>query len=241
MKLTRRQQTFLSSFLDIYHGACEPVHYTQVAQELGVSRITAYDMLRLLEQRGLVESQFVLRGKGQGAGRSSIVFRPTSRASALVAEVTGGICDQAQWDHVKLSLLDRLRSAEGADYRGLLEDILARLPERRSPMLYAAETITAIVLSLHGLREQALAAGLFDRLRTLGFAGRVGLSALAGLTLGLSAVEGINRRLIGLLLADMARYQEIIAQLSAENLQQLSLFASDVVRIIDGETDYQGV
>ena len=233
MKLTGRQRTFLSAFLDLYREAQEPLHYTAVAQRLGVSKITAYDMLRLLEERGLVQSEYVLRGKGQGAGRSSIVFRPTPQVDALFAELVGETADQGEWKAVKTRILETLQAGRGTDYHDLLEEILARLPQHQSPMLYAAEMITAIILSLHQLREDASAAGLLDKLRGLGLPGEAGLGALAGLALGLSFVERINRRLIGLLLSYTSRYQEIISRLGAENLQRLSNFTGEVIKIVE--------
>jgi len=233
MKLTGRQRAFLSTFLDLYREAREPLHYTTIAQRLGVSKITAYDMLRLLEERGLVQSEYVLRGKGQGAGRSSILFRPTPQADVLFAQLAGRAVGKDEWEAVKTRILETLRAGKSTDYEGLLEEILARLPQRESPMLYAAEMITAVILSMHQLREDASAAGLFDRLRALGLPGEIGLRALAGLTLGLSFAERINRRLIGLLLSHTARYQEIISRLSAENLQRLSSFAGEVMKVME--------
>ncbi len=233
MKLTGRQRAFLSTFLDLYREAQEPLHYTTVAQQLEVSKITAYDMLRLLEERGLVQSEYVLRGKGQGAGRSSIVFRPTPQADALFAELAGEDANRGEWEMVKMRTLEALRAGKGTDYQGLLEEILARLPQRQSSMLYAAEMITAVILSLNQLREDASAAGMFDQLRALGLPGEAGLSALAGLTLGFSFVERMNRRLISLLLSYTSRYQEILSRLSTENLQRLSNFAGEVMKIVE--------
>ena len=233
MKLTGRQRAFLSAFLDLYREVQEPLHYSDVAQRLGVSKITAYDMLRLLEERGLVRSEYVLRGKGQGAGRSIIVFRPTSQADTLLAELAGEDWNGAEWSEVKMRTLETLRAGKGTNYQGLLEEILARLPQRESPMLYAAEMITAVILSLHQLREDASAAGLLDQLRALGLPGEAGLSALAGLTLGLSFVERINRRLISLLLSYTGRYQEILSRLSAENKRRLSNFVGEVMKVVE--------
>jgi len=233
MKLTGRQRSFLSTFLDLYREAQEPLHYTTVAQRLGVSKITSYDMLRLLEERGLVQSEYVLRGKGQGAGRSSIVFHPTPQADALLAKLAGEAVGQGEWEAVKTRILETLRAGKGTGHEYLLEEILARLPQRESSMLYAAEMITAVILSLHQLREDASAAGLFDKLRLLGLPGEAGLSALAGLTLGLSFVERINRRLTSLLLSYTSRYQEILSRLSTENKQRLSNFAGEVMKIVE--------
>jgi len=109
MKLTGRQRAFLSQFLDLYRESREPLHYTDVAQRLGVSKITAYDMLRLLEERGLVQSEYVLRGKGQGAGRSSIVFHPTPQADALFTELAGEAEGRGEWEAVKTRILGALQ------------------------------------------------------------------------------------------------------------------------------------
>ena len=47
-KLTHRQQQFLGQFLDIYREMEHSVHYVVVAKRLGLSHVTAYEMLRLL-------------------------------------------------------------------------------------------------------------------------------------------------------------------------------------------------
>jgi predicted transcriptional regulator len=233
MKLTGRQKAFLRAFFDLHQETQEPLHYAAVAKRLGVSKITAYDMLRLLAERGLVESEYVLRGKGQGAGRSSIVFRPTPRASALFAELVSKDVNLREWEALKTRILETLRIRKGTDYQDVLEEILARLPQRQSPMLYATEMITAVILSLQQLRKDVSASGLFDRLRALGLPGESGLSALAGLVMGLSFVERVNQRLVDLLLSCVGRYQEIISRLSTENLRQLSNFAGEVMNIVE--------
>jgi len=228
MKLTGRQRAFLSSFLDLYREAHESLHYTDVARRLGVSKMTAYDMLRVLDERGLVES-----GEGQGAGRSSIVFRPTPQCDALFAELAGETLGQGEWEAVKTRILETLRGWKGTGYEGLIEEILARLPHRQSSMVYAAEMITAVILSLRELREDVSATWLFDKLRVLGLPDEVGLGALPGLTLGLSFVERINRRLISLLLSYTGRYQEILSRLSVENKRRLSNFVGEVITVVE--------
>src|SRR5574341_275642 len=107
MELTGRQREFLGKFLDLYHAAQEPLHYSQVAKALGVSSITAYDMLKLLEQRRLVRADYHLPNREQGPGRSSIVFAPTSKAHALFARLAGDDWDEAEWSQVKNRILER--------------------------------------------------------------------------------------------------------------------------------------
>ena len=166
MKLTGRQRVFLSTFLDLYREAQEPLHYSAVARRLGVSKMTAYDMLRLLDERGLVQSEYVLRGEGQGAGRSSIVFRPTPQANSLFVELAGEVEESGEWEATKTRILEVLEAGKG--YQDLLEEILSRLPQRQSSMLYATEMITAVILSLHQLPNQVSGfSGLHLRFRDL--------------------------------------------------------------------------
>ena len=231
MRLTGRQRDFLKKFLDLYREAEHPLHYTELADKVGVSKVTAYDMLRLLEERGLVTSEYVLP-EGGGPGRSSIVFSPTEKAATVMAQLAGESWDTAEWDEVKARILAALRENKDTGYEDLLEEILLRIPERKSPMLYAAEMITAVLLSLHQLREEAKASGLLENLRALGWPRELGLSALAGLTLGLTLVEKANRRITTLLLSYAQKYQDHLARLSAENKKKLSDFAQEVMRIV---------
>jgi DNA-binding PadR family transcriptional regulator len=224
MKLTGRQKDFLDKFLDLYREADSPLHYAVLAESLGVSKPTAYDMLRVLEERGLVASEYVLP-EGGGPGRSSIVFRPTEEAA-------GERWDREEWEQTRGSILQSLREGKGPDYQNLLEEILSRIPEHKSPMLYVTEMTTAAILNLNQLREEAEARGLFKNLRSLGFPNELGLNALAGLNLGLTMVEKANRRVTTLLVSHTQKYQDHLARLSAENKKRLSDFAQEVMKIV---------
>lgn len=229
MKLTGRQKIFLGQFLDLYRQDREPIHYTTMAEELGVGKITAYDMLRLLEEKGLVSSEYVLPEGGRERGRSTVLFRPTQKATEVIAELAGDKWDREEWTAVKERILAALHAGKGTDYEGLLDEILLRIPQRKTSMLYAAETITAVILNLYQVREEAEAAGLFGYVRRMGRPGELGLSALAGLTMGLSLVERANRRFTSQLLSYARRYQDSLSTLSGESRRALADFAREVM------------
>jgi len=231
MKLTGRQRDFLDKFFDLYREANRPLHYAVLAESLGVSKPTAYDMLRVLEERELVASEYVLP-EGGGPGRSSVVFRPTEKAARVMAQAAGERWDKEEWEQARGSILQSLREGKGPDYQNLLDEILSRIPERKSPMLYATEMITAAILNLNQLKEEAEARGLFKNLRSLGFPDELGLNVLAGLNLGLTMVEKANRRVTTLLLSYTQKYQDHLARLSAENKKRLSDFAQEVMKIV---------
>jgi DNA-binding PadR family transcriptional regulator len=230
MKLTGRQKAFLNDFLDLYREKEDPLHYTAVAERLGIGRITAYDMLRLLEEKGLVTSEYIM--PESGPGRSTIVFRPTERGEALMRRLVGERWDQEEWEAVKVRIVQALQARPCEDYQSLLEDILARLPERKTPLIYTAEMVTAVILSLYQLNETVPTSQLWQQLRDLGLPEEVGLGAVGGVAMGLSLVEQTNRRLTLKLMSYTRQYQDYLADLSAESRRRLSEFTAEVMRIV---------
>jgi len=233
MKLTRRQQMVLRNFLDLYHENGEALHYTAVAEQLAVNPITAYDMLRLLEDRGLLVSDYVPPSQGEGSGRARVVFRPTPAAQALLDDLAGETWQQEEWDIVRERILNALRAGKGSDYQDLLDDLMVRITQQRSPLLYTAEMLTAIILEVHQLAEEAADSSLYEKLRNLGLPDEIGLSALGGLAVGLSFVERANRRVTGFFLANNGRYQEMVGRLGSSNKKSLSDFADEVLEIVE--------
>ncbi len=229
MKLTRRQLDFLSKFLDLYQEAQKPLHYTYIAERLGVKPLTAYDMLRLLEERGLVRSQFVVK---EGRGRSSVVFYPSTKAKTLMAELAGEAWESGEWETVKARILKALEEGRGSDYEDLLEELLLRLSEPSTPMIYTARMITAVLLTLHQLKE-GKRKEILNHLQAAGFPEEIGLYALSGLTMGLTLAERVNRRVMTRLLSAVVRYQKCLRSLSSEHKRRLSEFTRDVMRLIE--------
>ena len=80
MKLTRRQEEFIKKMIEMGQELDGPFHYTLVADQLGVSPFTAYDMLRLLEEKGFVTSEYKLATDKSGPGRATRLFYPTEKA-----------------------------------------------------------------------------------------------------------------------------------------------------------------
>lgn len=234
MKLTGRQQAFLSEFLDIYWELGQnPLRYAQVAERLGVSEITAYDMLRVLEKRGLVTSEYVVPGKGGGPGRSTIVFSPTPEAHALLDELSDGLDDIENWEARKTHILQKLATRQVGDYEDLLDEVLARLPNSDNPLLFVTEMITAVLLALQLTQKNLATSRVAEWLQAAGFPGELGLSALAGLAVALSVTEQTNRRLATILLAQTKRYPGMLARLTGGGREHLHQFVREALKTIN--------
>lgn len=230
-KLTRRQKEFLDKFLDLYAAGEGPLHYTVVAEHLGVGNVSAYEMLRLLEARGLVRAEYQVLAERQGPGRTPVVFAPTALATQELARLSGEEMPLQEWEAAKAHILEQIEAGRVEGYETLLEELLARMPGQRSPLIYGAEMITTIILGLKSL-QGADARRLEKQLRGIGQPGQLGLSALAGLSVGLSMVERINRRLSSFLLAQSGRFHSILSQLSDDGSRRLIEFTQDIMRIV---------
>jgi len=229
MELTFRQKTFLSKLLDLYHEMREPVHYSLVAERLGLSGSTAYDMLRLLEQKGMVGSEYATPKPTSGPGRSSILFFPTAEAVDLFSRLAGESQEQEEWEEVKAHILLSLRQGKASDYQGLLRELLVKIPEAHSPLARCAEVITALLLSLRETRHT------FGRRSPVSMlletrVSKLGMSILAGLVLGLSLADRKVQWLLGDFHKYTEKYEASLQELSPESLIALHRFVQDVLR-----------
>ena len=231
MELTFRQKVFLSKVLDLYRETREPLHYSTIAQQLGLSNSTAYDMLRLLEGKGMVSSEYLMPKVTSGPGRPSILFFPTAKAIDLFSRLVGESSEQEEWEEVKARILLSLHQGKASDYQGLLRELLISIPEAQSPLVHCAEVITALLLSL---REAKYKFGERSPVSMLLAApvSKLGMSILVGLALGLCLADQKVQRLLRDFQTYTQKYQASLEELSPWSLGVLQRFARDVWGIL---------
>ena len=233
-RLTRRQQEFLRTLIELHTQRHEAIHYSMVAEQLDVGRVTAYEMLRLLEKRGLVIREFQRPEEERGPGRSPVSFRPTEAAETALADHSPSARISEEWLKVKSQIIEKLKRDDGHSYDDLLKELLDRLPRRRSPDVFLTEMVTALVLSLHSLRGFAEVRRLRNMLGRIGLPGELDLAAIPGLSAGLSLVEHFNEQVSGALLNQVSKYQVFLSELTSEKRRLLAEFTREVVKIVGG-------
>lgn len=157
MKLTRRQADLFRDFLDLYRELQGPIHYSVLAKRVGVSRITAYDMLRVLEEKGYVASEYRRAAGKSGPGRAEIIYWPTEQAQRRVAEISGLAAGNSELLAEKV--MEYLQDVELLDPAGyeLAVEMLARIPpDGPSAVQYCVEVMTVLVLGLRRGAGRAL-------------------------------------------------------------------------------------
>lgn len=240
-KLTARQRAFLDKLMELYHEHQGPVHYTDVAQGLGVNRFSAYDMLKVLEEKGFAESSYALRSaesgmaEHAGPGRSMVVFAPTP----LAAADSGPGFDESRlgedWQRVRERVLERLRHARETSARDTLSDLLARLPDANAPLTFCTEMIGAFLLNMKRVRTRAGNLNPFRVLTTLQTSDAADLETLAGLSVGvaLSDEDETSRTMTQRLLRHVRHYQTSLSRLSEESRAALVHFLEEALEALD--------
>lgn len=221
--LTPRQQEFLDQVISLYREAGDPVHYSDVAEQLRVGKSTAYEMLRVLESKGYLRAEYVL-AEGSGPGRSTVVFVPHPFHA------------DAEWERVRSRILEALGQGE-TDEQELLQDILNRLPGSMSPLAYCAQVLTASLLSVQGeLRSRLWEHELVQSLLASNLPDTPSLNLLPGFALGVSFRERANRELRSRLVEYTQEYQRRLDHLDAQG----RILLQDFFRSLVAETQTSG-
>lgn len=232
MNLTKRQRAFLDRMLDLYREHLEPVHYTSIAEKLGVSRTTAYDMMRLLERKGYLTSDYVVSEEG-GPGRSTVVFSPTFKAHTVFKRLAGPLGDGESWARIKSRILAKLNQGEIGE-KELLEDFLGRIPDTDSALSVCAETLAAMLVNIrrqldNRVNEQAL---LQILLNNEDIRESSSLSLLPGISLG---VGFTSRDEWQQLMSRSQEYLDNLQRLDREARSNLMSFLKEMVAVFQAE------
>jgi hypothetical protein len=226
MKLTPRQQTFLDNLFELYREFKGPVHYSVVAHKLGVNKFSAYDMLKVLEKKGVAASDYILNDDQAGPGRSQVVFYPTHKAAEFLTQLREEMRYNADWQRFKENILGRLRETRQANSTEAVQEALSNLPDPKAPLNYCAAMISVLLLNMERLRDD----NLTPLLEALSTRGQIGLATLAGLSLGSSLTGNTNdKSLSEKLLTHTQRFQSQLAELSDESVNKLSAFLNDAM------------
>ena len=214
MKLTHRQEIFIIRLLDLCREFKGPIHYSTLAERVGVSPFTAYDMLRLLEEKGFVTSEYRIEAGKSTVGRSEIVFLPTQLAYNRFAELANG-ADLRNWEEVKSQIMKRIFAGDIRDH-DIAIDLITRVPpDAPDSLRYCFEVITLLVLRLGKNTGRKV---LVERMpQILGWKesfSKSGLIILGGFILGLLAMD--NSLLLDRdqpILEYVQRYQSLISKM----------------------------
>jgi hypothetical protein len=161
-----------------------------------------------------------------------VLFFPTQAAVQLMRVTAGNPVEIKDWMVAKEQILDQLRAGKAGNYEDLLANLLSRIPELRSPLIFITELITALVLMLTSIQDAPEICAMLDRLKQIGLPRKISLSVMSGIAMLLSVIERVNRHYSTILLAQFNRYEDALLQLNEESRRLLEEFTREVVQII---------
>jgi hypothetical protein len=234
-KLTARQRTFLRELLKLYREHRKPVHYTAIAERVGVNRFSAYDMLKVLEKKGVASSTYTRPSGHSGPGRSMVVFAPTEVGAALSVPGLESLPTGEDWFTTRERILRRLRDAQQANPRAAMADLLGRLPDPSAPLAFCTEMVAVLLLNMRRARARAGGLSPFRVMAALRGSGEGALETLAGLSIGatLTADDDSSSSLTTRLVHHVRGYQRSLPRLSDEGRQALVQFLEEALEALD--------
>lgn len=240
MKLTRRQEEFVANLIDLSEEFEGPIHYSILAERLGVSPFTAYDMLCLLEEKGLVTSEFQLAADKNGPGRTERLFYPqqsvAKRKELLAEEFEGRTLGKEE--RIKFALA-KIESGTLSNTE-LTEEVLARVPDiEQGELSYCVEIMTIIALRLRSTSGRKLLLEYSTKILPVSRTMPADLTLLGGFALGILAQEcREDDEWFQKLFVHIQQYLNIVLQLNPQECDQLARALSGVFqRLTAGNHD----
>ena len=155
MKITTRQKEFLKVLINLYKQKASPVHYSEVAQKLGVSKWTAYDMLKLLRRKGFLEVEYLIpesdNYKWGKLGRSTITFFPTKKGYAISNLPRRKLPTKiAELNKLKNDIIQKFEEIKG---KFNLKDLFKEAMQAKSPLIFCACVLLILILLIKKITE----------------------------------------------------------------------------------------
>lgn len=235
--LTYRQKAFLDKLLDLYREIQTPVHYNVIARKLGLCSSTVYDMLRVLEKKGMVNSHYKLPKEDTGPGRASILFVPADRAMEKFPPEKAAAGDQDEWDRVKTGIMTTLQQGAKSGYEKVYKSPLQKAGSVESPLESCARIVTGLLISLKQSRyEFSDNSSVFAMLKSS--ASRLNMSSVAGLITGLAIKDRKASKQPANYREHLNKFTTYLQEMSDENVRLLHQFTIDVWHVLGNDAAY---
>lgn len=221
MRLTNRQRQFLQGLWELYGERHQPVPYALVGARLETSSFTAYDMLKVLEAKGVVVSVYGTPKARTGPGRAPVLFMPLVEASG----------PDEDWGQLRHRLLQRVRSLLPGQRHTALLELVRELERTTSPLAYCAQVVTALMLLVKGGsrgRGRELEAGTF----LAGAEPRLEVGAFTAFMAGLALSRSRAGQVLPRFKDHVGRYESFLRSLGPEQVEALRSYIQEAVAVL---------
>ncbi|MCS5696516.1 MULTISPECIES: hypothetical protein [Desulfofundulus] len=226
MNLTRRRKEFLHKIINLFHQTGLPVHYVTVAQALGVSKWTAYDILKELEKGEFLNREYTLDRNEKAPGRSMVVFRPTEKALKLLSPQEAKAVPPDDWSAARSRLLSLVADMKNLNPQKIKEELLEEMASIELPVVFSAYTIALLITHIHEINAGGMAA--MKHILEMAPRPELVLSLFAGLAIG-TMLRGMKDAVNNKILTCIRRFEEHISRCDHNECRILASFLSEAL------------
>lgn len=228
MTITRRRKEFLAGAVKIFHSTGQPVHYATLAQLLGVSKWTAYDVLRELEKEGLFTAEYSVNREERYPGRSLVLFRPTPLAMHFLETNHAGTDLPAEdWLAVKKRLLSVFDNITSTGPKKIIDELLEEMGTIEKPITHSAYTITILTTYLYSLGNRGI--HLLEHFVKNTPKPELSLSIFAGTALGV-ALKSMKKAMANKLASKISTFQRHLSEFNRSERKLLASFLGEALQ-----------
>ncbi|WP_339324891.1 MarR family transcriptional regulator [Paenibacillus sp. FSL W8-0194] len=146
MPMSKRRFQFLNQLVELYQKTRLPIHYETLAKAVGVSKWTAYDMLKEIEKSGYVMRSYEVNPNE--TGRSQVMFTPTDKATDLFKQKCSNAQENENWEESAQSIRKLIHDLKHANVQNLLQKMLDDMPNRRSNLEFCGYILGILIVYL---------------------------------------------------------------------------------------------
>lgn len=222
MELPRRRKECLEKVVALYRKSGLPVHYASIAKLLGITKWSAYEMLRKLEKEGFLASEYAVNSEERFPGRSMVFFRPTAQALKLIETEENNPYSGITWEQVRSRLLHLCTLGNP---KAITEELISNLgngSDVEHPFFTSAYVLSLLVVYLRNLSHKSIAF-LEELLHQTAEADK-GLSMFAGAVIGSVLKTAAQFPLATQLAQYVGQLQAALGRIGAEDAERLRQF-----------------
>jgi len=217
MSITKRRLDFLKTLINLSKESGLPVHYTDVADNMKISKWTAYDILKELEKEGYVETKYLLNTE-KTQGRSMLMFLPTERAYEVLK-----VSNNEDWDKLRSNLLTKIKM----DDSNFMEEVLNEMFNTTTPIEFCAYALTAFFLKLKMLGEGTISNIESNLLLCVN--PNYSLILFTGAILGILIYTKVKNDIDFVLSENMEKFYKYLNELNNHEMYKLYNFLKEII------------
>lgn len=210
MKLTNRRKQFLEQVVQMYSETHEPIHYSDIAESIGVSKWTAYDILNELEKHQFLERTYTVNPNE--TGRSMVVYVPTSKSQKMFEQRRQHISSEEEWKRIRSDILRFVNETSVSE--NPLDHLFGNiLPKVELKVELSAYFLSVLLVYLH--KQGKTIKDLTINVINVSDAPAIQLSTFVGAVVGMiisSASERLGLQMIELVKQFMKSTEELTEQ-----------------------------